>query len=289
MKLLKKIILIVGKSRSGKDTIAKILEKDFQVKPIVSYTTRPKRDNETNGVEHWFISEKEMERIKNEEDMIGYTKNESTGIEYCAVSSDLDPKMWYSYIINPEGIRYFMANMKPDVYFHIVYVDCPEDILMKRGKERNDQDTFLRRLESEREEFDYFKHHNSSLINTIIDTNSYNQKLQDMVVEMLFNNINTVYALDMSQYDYKKHDSVQFTEHNGVVYLKNLNGRPTMDKCTIEKIITPPGGKMMDKYFVLDKYPNTIVTASDISYKLNGISEWFQYLKYKIISRKKGN
>ncbi len=52
-----KIFCIMGKSGSGKDTILKEINKveDLNLKTIVTYTTRPKRNNETDGVEYFFI------------------------------------------------------------------------------------------------------------------------------------------------------------------------------------------------------------------------------------------
>ena len=34
--------------------------------PIVLYTTRPKRTNETNGVEYFFINEDKLEQFKDQ-------------------------------------------------------------------------------------------------------------------------------------------------------------------------------------------------------------------------------
>lgn len=54
-----KIFYIMGKSSTGKDTIYKRLLDDgnLHLKSIVSYTTRPIRVNETNGVEYFFTDE----------------------------------------------------------------------------------------------------------------------------------------------------------------------------------------------------------------------------------------
>ena len=38
----------------------------------VSYTTRPMRDGEINGENYWFISEEEMEKIKQSGKLIEY-------------------------------------------------------------------------------------------------------------------------------------------------------------------------------------------------------------------------
>ncbi len=53
-----KIYYIMGKSASGKDSIFKELKKKIPgLKDIVLYTTRPIRENETEGVEYHFVNE----------------------------------------------------------------------------------------------------------------------------------------------------------------------------------------------------------------------------------------
>ena len=55
------IFYIMGKSASGKDTVYSRIKDDFpQLQPIVLYTTRPKREGETEGVEYHFIDEKQL-------------------------------------------------------------------------------------------------------------------------------------------------------------------------------------------------------------------------------------
>jgi len=61
-----KIIYIMGKSSTGKDTIFKHLlsDKDLQLKTIVSYTTRPIREGEKEGNEYHFVGESDFIRLK---------------------------------------------------------------------------------------------------------------------------------------------------------------------------------------------------------------------------------
>ena len=63
-----KIFCLMGKSSSGKDTIFKEIsnKKELRLNPIVLYTTRPKRTNETNGVEYFFINEDKLEQFKDQ-------------------------------------------------------------------------------------------------------------------------------------------------------------------------------------------------------------------------------
>ena len=62
-----KIICLMGKSSTGKDTIFKrLLEDDIlQLKTIVPYTTRPIRVGERDGVEYFFTDEAGFQSLKN--------------------------------------------------------------------------------------------------------------------------------------------------------------------------------------------------------------------------------
>lgn len=57
----------MGKSSSGKDTIFRALKRDenLNLKPIITYTTRPKRINETDGGEYYFINETIIDAYRN--------------------------------------------------------------------------------------------------------------------------------------------------------------------------------------------------------------------------------
>ena len=63
-----KIICLMGKSSTGKDTIFKELlaEDALGLKTIVPYTTRPIRAGEKNGREYFFASEADYQRLKQE-------------------------------------------------------------------------------------------------------------------------------------------------------------------------------------------------------------------------------
>ena len=57
---------IIGKSSTGKDTIFKKLleEKELHLENVVSYTTRPIRENEVEGVEYHFVDEKRRDELE---------------------------------------------------------------------------------------------------------------------------------------------------------------------------------------------------------------------------------
>lgn len=56
-----RIFYVMGKSASGKDTIyKKILEDKPELKTVVIYTTRPRRDGEKDGIEYHFTTEEKL-------------------------------------------------------------------------------------------------------------------------------------------------------------------------------------------------------------------------------------
>lgn len=61
-----KIYAVLGKSATGKDTIyKKLLEnKEVDLKEVVTYTTRPRRSGEKNGVEYYFTTKEELEKFE---------------------------------------------------------------------------------------------------------------------------------------------------------------------------------------------------------------------------------
>lgn len=61
-----KIYAVMGKSSTGKDTIYKRLleQKEHPLKQIVTYTTRPMRSGEKEGVEYHFRTIEELEELR---------------------------------------------------------------------------------------------------------------------------------------------------------------------------------------------------------------------------------
>ena len=60
-----KIIYIMGKSSSGKDSVFKELKKRRpELKKIIPYTTRPVREGEQNGVQYYFVDEKKLRELE---------------------------------------------------------------------------------------------------------------------------------------------------------------------------------------------------------------------------------
>ncbi len=60
-----KLIVLMGKSASGKDTIYKLLKEDesLNLKQLVPYTTRPMRAGEVEGEAYHFVTEAQFKEL----------------------------------------------------------------------------------------------------------------------------------------------------------------------------------------------------------------------------------
>lgn len=63
--IMGKIYYLMGKSASGKDTVFKrLLGECPELRTIVLYTTRPRRDGERDGVEYYFVTEEVLGELE---------------------------------------------------------------------------------------------------------------------------------------------------------------------------------------------------------------------------------
>lgn len=96
-----KKLLIVGRSSSGKTSIASAACDRLGLKLVKSYTTRPPRNEKeaTDSKDHIFISEGDV--AKYEDDFAAYT--EINGYKYFTTIDQLDE--CDAYVIDPNGIK----------------------------------------------------------------------------------------------------------------------------------------------------------------------------------------
>ena len=59
------VLLIVGKSGSGKDTfVSHLLKTNDIYNKVITCTTRPKRENEQDGCDYYFKTEEELKNME---------------------------------------------------------------------------------------------------------------------------------------------------------------------------------------------------------------------------------
>lgn len=105
--------LVLGKSGSGKDTLVDILCDRYNYKRVISYTTRPKRNEQDK---HIFINKEDVQKYK--ENIVAYTifKNH----QYFCTKQQIEEAQLY--IVDWAGINYLKRKM-PDSKFKVIYIN----------------------------------------------------------------------------------------------------------------------------------------------------------------------
>jgi guanylate kinase len=118
-----KVIVLVGKSASGKDHILNTVVKlNPNVKTIVSHTSRPIRQGETNGVTYHYITDKQADNMLKNDEFIEtriYNTVKGKWVYGVAKSSfDLNSDNTYIVILDLQGLKqlekYLAKNEKRD-------------------------------------------------------------------------------------------------------------------------------------------------------------------------------
>ena len=136
-----RIFYIMGKSATGKDTVYKEILKRFPyLKTIVMYTTRPIRENETDGVEYHFRTISEMEVLKKSGKMIELRVYQTIAGPWYYFTMD-DGQFDLSRDENCLMIGTLESYEKMIQYFGKellvpVYIEIPDGIRLKRATDR---------------------------------------------------------------------------------------------------------------------------------------------------------
>lgn len=149
----RKKIIIVGKSCSGKTTYAKKLCSSEGLRLGVSYTTRPMREGEVDGVDYYFSTSKLTKYCYKRNMFIDY--NEFNGWQYGITEEEYDRSD--VIILTPSGCKRVV-----DIYgrdsVNIIYLWCREDKRLERMIKRNDKsDSIIRRMNADDEDFREFE------------------------------------------------------------------------------------------------------------------------------------
>ena len=155
LRFSKVMLLIVGKSCAGKDTFADKYCAVTGCSKVLSYTTRPPR----NDIEstHIFLSPEEAKSVAYEDKVAFTTIN---NYQYFATKQQIDHNQ--VYIIDPPGMLQLFHNC-PATSFYVLYLYANEDDRTLKARERGgvkgdlEVFNFYQRNESEKFIFDEFE------------------------------------------------------------------------------------------------------------------------------------
>lgn len=150
------MLVLFGKGASGKDTVLDKLCSSYSFRKIITYTTRPPRKGEKDGVTYHFITKEEFEeKIRGDffAEYATYTVADGSVWYYGSSIEDIeDASEKDAIILTPNGVRNIKNKIK-NLNCKIIYVYANEDTIRKRMAKRKDKEENARRIEHDRADF----------------------------------------------------------------------------------------------------------------------------------------
>ena len=169
-KLYNKIILITAPSGSGKTSIVKYLMKKFPSLAFsVSATTRPPRKSEKEGVDYYFISEKEFKEKIHDKDFLEW-EMVYEGKYYGTLKSDIE-RIWKENkipVLDIDVQGAIHVQQQYPVNTIAIFVQAPStDELKRRLQSRGSEteETLQARLDKSSYEMTFKNHFENIIIN----------------------------------------------------------------------------------------------------------------------------
>ena len=170
-----KIIVITGKSSSGKNSLQNYLVNNYDFVNLVSHTTRPPRPNESNGYDYYFINKEDFINMNNKDLFIEtreYKVNTENGndIWYYGLSkSELDITTILNKIVilDLKGMKELAEYIGRENLF-VVYLDCDDNIRKDRMISRGGMspEEIDRRFKADDEDFKFAMVESDLSVNT---------------------------------------------------------------------------------------------------------------------------
>lgn len=173
------MIVLVGESASGKSSIEKCLVEKYGAEKVISYTTRPPRSGETDGVDYHFISEEQFAELESEnffiETAVYRGWHYGTALDDCFDSAKVA-------VLTPHGLRQIANHPLYNVPVYAFYINVPRrDRLIKILQRGDDIEEAYRRSLSDVGQFDGIEDE----VDAVLHNPGYQKSVEEMTRELL--------------------------------------------------------------------------------------------------------
>lgn len=173
------MLVLVGKTCSGKNTIKDILINEYGMESVITHTTRPPRYGEENYVDYIFIPETHFKILDKEgwfAETAKYTVASGDTWYYGSAVHDYENSENKVIILNPSGLHQIKKQKIPVV---AIYLSVSDKEIRRRARIRGDKsDEIERRIRADNWDF--------RNINELVDGSFVNTGKPELVAKEIY-------------------------------------------------------------------------------------------------------
>lgn len=185
-----KLVALFGKSGAGKDTIQNWMVSNLQdTHKLISYTTRPPRDNEVDNQDYHFISVEEFNYMKEKNLFLETT--EFRGWYYGTSIESLNENKINIGVFNPSGVKNILDNFQNQILVFPIEIWAPNKSRLIRSLTRENNPDCLeicRRFLADEEDFSNINFYSIKYPN-YDDDNAYTKSFSSELLKSYFNGL----------------------------------------------------------------------------------------------------
>lgn len=162
------LLVLSSPSGAGKSTLSRLLLEDGHLGLSISVTTRERRPSEVNGVHYHFITRKEFEQKRDNDELIEWA--EVHGHYYGTLRETVETALASGqdmlFDIDYQGARQLQEKMPDDVVSVFILPPSMKELKSRLNRRAEDsQDVINLRLHNARGEIEHFKSYDYVIIN----------------------------------------------------------------------------------------------------------------------------
>jgi len=163
------MLVISSPSGAGKSTIARnLLEKDKNISLSVSVTTRPRRQSEIEGIHYHFISKRDFERLRDNEELLEWAEVHGnfygTPREPVEIAMAAGRDMLFD--IDWQGAEQLQDKMKADVVSIFILPPTMTELQSRLHRRAEDTEEVIKtRLINSRAEIEHWRDYDYVILN----------------------------------------------------------------------------------------------------------------------------
>jgi guanylate kinase len=163
-----RILILSAPSGAGKTSLARaLLERRPEATLSVSHTTRPMRPGERDGVDYWFVTPAEFERMARAGEFVEHARvfDNRYGTSFAAIERPMREGRTVILDIDWQGARAVRARFSGALSVFVLPPSRAELVRRLRGRGQDPEETIARRMREAVEQMRHYDEYDCVIVN----------------------------------------------------------------------------------------------------------------------------